>query len=214
MGVDAHFCCTFTAAAAAMWQPGTQPASHSKPRIPLERRVLRCGVNRLDELSAPPAALPTPLQLADVCKRILYSAGLEGWQLGRTRVFLRAGQLAQLEVGAWGCNCLVLYLCMLHRARRVCCQPRGIFSAFFSVRGAAVKRESWARSALVSPSSTRMSACACPSYPQGTRGRQLSEAAVRIQAAYRGMHARTQLRTARAAATRIQVGDWAGGVGL
>lgn len=58
-----------------------------------------------------------------------------------------------------------------------------------------------------------MSACACPSYPQGTRGRQLSEAAVRIQAAYRGMHARTQLRTARAAATRIQVGGWAGGGG-
>lgn len=88
-------------------------------------------MNRLDELSAPPAALPEPpLQLADVCKRILYSAGLEGWQLGRTRVFLRAGQLAQLEVGAWCCNCLVLQVCMLHRACRVCCQARGIFSAF------------------------------------------------------------------------------------
>lgn len=39
--------------------------------------------------------------LVDISKRVLYGAGLEGWQVGKTRVFLRAGQLAQLE-GARG----------------------------------------------------------------------------------------------------------------
>ncbi|KAI7836877.1 hypothetical protein COHA_009277 [Chlorella ohadii] len=45
-------------------------------------------------------ALSEP-QLADVSRRILFASQLEGWQLGRSRVFLRAGQLAQLE-GARG----------------------------------------------------------------------------------------------------------------
>ncbi|KAL4419268.1 hypothetical protein ABPG77_004826 [Micractinium sp. CCAP 211/92] len=40
-------------------------------------------------------------QSADLAKRILYASQLDGWQLGKTRVFLRAGQLAQLE-GARG----------------------------------------------------------------------------------------------------------------
>ena len=35
---------------------------------------------------------------AGLTKRILVVSGLQGWQLGRTRIFLRAGQLAQLEV--------------------------------------------------------------------------------------------------------------------
>ena len=39
------------------------------------------------------------MQVVDICKRLLFGSGLEGWQLGKTRVFLRAGQLAQLEVG-------------------------------------------------------------------------------------------------------------------
>ena len=39
---------------------------------------------------------------AGLSKRILQVSGLQGWQLGRTRIFLRAGQLAQLEVGPWG----------------------------------------------------------------------------------------------------------------
>ena len=40
---------------------------------------------------------------------------------------------------------------------------------------------------------------------QGARGQRLSQSAILIQAAYRGMEARTLLRTARAAAIRIQV---------
>ena len=39
---------------------------------------------------------------AGLTKRILVASGLQGWQLGRTRIFLRAGQLAQLEVGHLG----------------------------------------------------------------------------------------------------------------
>ena len=35
---------------------------------------------------------------AHLSKQILQVSGLQGWQLGRTRIFLRAGQLAQLEV--------------------------------------------------------------------------------------------------------------------
>ena len=35
---------------------------------------------------------------AQLSKRILIVSGLKGWQLGKSRIFLRAGQLAQLEV--------------------------------------------------------------------------------------------------------------------
>lgn len=35
---------------------------------------------------------------AGLSKNILQVSGLQGWQIGRTRIFLRAGQLAQLEV--------------------------------------------------------------------------------------------------------------------
>ena len=35
---------------------------------------------------------------ADVSRRVLQAVRLKGWQIGKTRVFLRAGQLAQLEV--------------------------------------------------------------------------------------------------------------------
>lgn len=35
---------------------------------------------------------------ADLCRRILQATKAEAWQLGRSRVFLRAGQLALLEV--------------------------------------------------------------------------------------------------------------------
>lgn len=47
---------------------------------------------------------------------------------------------------------------------------------------------------------------------QGARGRRLSVAAVRIQAAWRGMEARQLLRRSRAAATVIQAA-WRGHVG-
>eukprot|EP00887_Chlorella_sp_A99_P002927 scaffold24.g2927.t1 len=74
-------------------------------------------------------------QVADIVRRVLSASRMEGWQLGRTRAFLRAGQLAQLE---------------------------------------------------------------------GSRGRRLAAAAVRIQAAFRGLHARRELRAVRSAAVRIQ----------
>ena len=49
----------------------------------------------------------------------------------------------------------------------------------------------------------------CPTPPspslQGARGRRLAAAAVRIQAAFRGLHARRELVASKAAAIRIQV---------
>ena len=35
-----------------------------------------------------------------MCREVLTLAALQGWQIGTTRVFLRAGQLAALEVQA------------------------------------------------------------------------------------------------------------------
>ena len=37
-------------------------------------------------------------EAADLSRRILQAVRLEGWQIGKSRVFLRAGQLAQMEV--------------------------------------------------------------------------------------------------------------------
>lgn len=37
-------------------------------------------------------------EASDICRRILQATKAEGWQLGKSRVFLRAGQLALLEV--------------------------------------------------------------------------------------------------------------------
>lgn len=49
-----------------------------------------------NQLTSTPLLLPK--QVADVARRILFASQLDGWQLGNSRVFLRAGQLAQLEV--------------------------------------------------------------------------------------------------------------------
>lgn len=37
-------------------------------------------------------------EAADISRKVLQAVKIMGWQLGKTRVFLRAGQLAQLEV--------------------------------------------------------------------------------------------------------------------
>lgn len=37
-------------------------------------------------------------EAAAVCRRVLQATKAQGWQIGKTRVFLRAGQLALLEV--------------------------------------------------------------------------------------------------------------------
>ena len=58
-----------------------------------------CPSPRTQPVPLPLCPPARPLQLVTVCKHVLYTSGLEGWQLGRTRVFLRTGQLAQLEVG-------------------------------------------------------------------------------------------------------------------
>ena len=38
-------------------------------------------------------------EAADISRKVLQAVKVMGWQMGETRVFLRAGQLAQLEVG-------------------------------------------------------------------------------------------------------------------
>ncbi|KAL3147636.1 hypothetical protein ABBQ38_014686 [Trebouxia sp. C0009 RCD-2024] len=79
-------------------------------------------------------------EAADISRKVLQAVKIMGWQLGKTRVFLRAGQLAQLE---------------------------------------------------------------------GARGTRLTASAITIQAAYRGMAARRELRRARTAAAKIQAA-WRG----
>lgn len=37
-------------------------------------------------------------EAADIARKVLQAVKIMGWQMGKTRVFLRAGQLAQLEV--------------------------------------------------------------------------------------------------------------------
>ena len=37
-------------------------------------------------------------EAADISRKVLQAVKIMGWQMGKTRVFLRAGQLAQLEV--------------------------------------------------------------------------------------------------------------------
>ncbi len=39
-----------------------------------------------------------PQEAGEVCREVLTLSGLSGWQIGKTRAFLRAGQLAALEV--------------------------------------------------------------------------------------------------------------------
>jgi myosin V len=76
-----------------------------KPFLPFAQRYsVLLGLRRLVELGLPltPAGLvdwgiASRDKVVDITTRVLYGAGLEGWQLGNTRAFLRAGQLAQLE---------------------------------------------------------------------------------------------------------------------
>lgn len=58
-----------------------------------------CAVTKCRSWRRPSAAAP---QVAEVARRVLFASQLDGWQLGKSRVFLRAGQLAQLEVGRRG----------------------------------------------------------------------------------------------------------------
>lgn len=52
-------------------------------------------------------------EAADISRKVLQAVKIMGWQLGKTRVFLRAGQLAQLEV------------CNLHYTEELSAQPPG-----------------------------------------------------------------------------------------
>jgi myosin V len=114
-----------------------------KPFLPFAQRFAGLlGASKLQELGLPMTSsgfvdwyAASEAQIAEVVKRVMKISGIDGWQMGRTRVFLRAGQLAQLE---------------------------------------------------------------------GSRGRILAVAAVKVQAAWRAVEARRQLARARAAATRIQ----------
>ncbi|KAL6770143.1 hypothetical protein ACKKBG_A33770 [Auxenochlorella protothecoides x Auxenochlorella symbiontica] len=116
-------------------------------------------------------------QVVAVVRRILATSGMEGWQLGRTRVFLRAGQLAQLE-GA--------------RGRRLAGSALRIQSAF---RGMAARGE--LRRA-------RAAAASIQAHWRGHRVRaglaaaRRDAAATRLQAAWRRAVARRAFLAARA----------------
>lgn len=48
-------------------------------------------------------------EAADISRKVLQAVKIMGWQMGKTRVFLRAGQLAQLEVGTRLASCVSCY---------------------------------------------------------------------------------------------------------
>ena len=62
-------------------------------RKPIDEFLDRFGL-----LTADKDALFKPGEEGKVIKQILDGAGLETWQLGKTKVFLRAGQMAVLDV--------------------------------------------------------------------------------------------------------------------
>lgn len=76
-----------------------------RPFLPFAQRFARLlPPARLEDLNLPMAETgfvdwysTSETQVAEVVKRVLKQSGVEGWQMGRTRVFLRSGQLAQLE---------------------------------------------------------------------------------------------------------------------
>ena len=45
-------------------------------------------------------------EAADISRKVLQAVKIMGWQMGKTRVFLRAGQLAQLEVETGLASCV------------------------------------------------------------------------------------------------------------
>lgn len=71
------------------------------------RKAFRNFAQRYNLLLSMNGAAYTPLdadnleedKAAELCRKILQAVKLQAWQIGKTRVFLRAGQLAQLEVG-------------------------------------------------------------------------------------------------------------------
>lgn len=165
--------------------------------------------------------------------------GLCSWALCSQPLFLRAGQLAQLEVST-----LVLrLLAALMEWYRLGVVDREV-SSFFACRpaGATGGEEmqhaacsAWclvvwqAGGRLASPSTPFLPAgsassatpllCLSAFLPQGARGRRLAVSATNIQAAWRGMEARQLLRRARAAAVAIQAScagteRWQRGAGL
>lgn len=71
-------------------------------------------------------------EAADISRKVLQAVKIMGWQMGKTRVFLRAGQLAQLEVGTpiclASCSCSdfsgrCLCLCSMPFEARLVVQP-------------------------------------------------------------------------------------------
>ena len=76
-----------------------------RPFLPFAQRFARLlPPEKLQDLSLPMTETgfvdwysTSEAQVAEVVKRVLRHSCLDGWQMGRTRVFLRSGQLAQLE---------------------------------------------------------------------------------------------------------------------
>lgn len=117
---------------------------------------------------AHPSACAITLQVADLSRRILYASQLDGWQLGKSRVFLRAGQLAQLEVSwrrgsscrlgvacwcwlaakSWGlCDCMVLCVQATQQAACVGCRARAAGALPLQPSGSRLPGGAWRRGA-------------------------------------------------------------------
>lgn len=160
-----------------------------KPFLPFAQRyALLLGPHRLRELGLPMGRAGTvdwytadEKEVIEIVKRVLYAAGFEGWQLGRTRVFMRSGLLAVLE-GA--------------RGRVLAAAALTIQSVW---RGFEARHMLWS-----SKEAARKIQMAWRGYLRAMAAKAAAEfaAAVRLQAAYRRHAARTSFlahrRTAKA----------------
>ena len=172
-------------------------------RKPIDEFLDRFGL-----LAADKDALFRPGDESAVIRQILTDAKLDAWQLGKTKVFLRAGQMATLDM----IRHKKMYAAATHIQKVVRCgQQRRRYEA---TRAAAMCVAKWARGMFARRlvASMRLERAAIITQARARcamatrRFRACRRATTRIQAAFRGAAARARVRAMRRemAARKIQ----------
>ncbi|CAO2841967.1 unnamed protein product, partial [Amaranthus hypochondriacus] len=120
-----------------------------------------------------------------VCQKILDKMGLKGYQIGKTKVFLRAGQMAELDTRR--AEVLGNAARKIQRCGRTYIARR----EFVAYRNAAIQLQSWCRSALARKVHEEL---------------RRQAAAIRIQKNIRCYRARKSYLTVRSSAIKVQTG--------
>ncbi|KAK3193407.1 hypothetical protein Dsin_024717 [Dipteronia sinensis] len=147
---------------------------------------------------APEVLVGSPDEVT-ACKRLLEKVGLEGYQIGKTKVFLRAGQMAELDA----CRSEVLgrSASIIQRKVRSYLARR----SFFWLRRSAIQIQAACRGQLARQVYENMRREACSlriqsnlrMYLARKAYKDLCSSAVCIQTGMRGMAARNELRFSR-----------------